>query len=63
MLIALYAVSKAFVTEAGTGATIDAIVHPVLVIELAVEPTSPVIVEVVHVTVPGIGVEFLPRTV
>lgn len=59
-LMALYAVSKAFVTEAGTGATIDAIVQPVLVIELAVEPTSPVIVEVVQVTVPTVGMEFLP---
>jgi hypothetical protein len=38
------------------------IVHPVFVIELKVEPTSPLRVDVVQVTVPTVGMAFVPRT-
>jgi hypothetical protein len=40
------------------------IVHgPVLVIVSPVEPTYPTMVEVVQVTVPEVGMPFVPRTV
>jgi hypothetical protein len=36
---------------------------PVLVIEVKVEPTSPLMVDVVQVTVPDVGIALVPRTV
>jgi hypothetical protein len=36
--------------------------HPVLEIEAPVVPTFPVMVEVVQVTVPVVGMAFVPRT-
>jgi hypothetical protein len=58
--IAPYAELRSATTEAATGATIDpVIVHPVLVIELNVEPTSPLMAVPgpvsVQVTVPTVG--------
>ncbi len=65
---ALYALLKSVTTELGTGALIaPTIVHAVLVIELKVEPTSPLMAEpgpvLVQVTVPTVGMAFVPRTV
>jgi hypothetical protein len=46
---------------------VPVIVQPLLVIEVNLEPTSPLMVEpvplVVQVTVPAVGTEFVPRTV
>ena len=54
---------KSVTTEPGTGAVIaPEIVQPVLVIEVNVEPTFPLMVDVVQVTVPTIGTAFVPRT-
>src|SRR5438105_3098385 len=66
--IAANAASKSFTTLAGTGATIGpVIVHPVLVIPPAnVVPTCPKMPipgpVSVHVTVPIVGMAFLPST-
>jgi len=59
---------KSVTTEAATGATIaPVIVHKVLVIEVNVEPTSPLMVDpspvLVQVNVPEVGMAFVPRAV
>jgi hypothetical protein len=58
---------KSVTTEAATGASIvPVITHPVLVIDVKVEPTFPLMVDpvplLVQVTVPTIGTEFAPST-
>src|SRR5688572_25579 len=59
----LYAVLKSVTTCPGTGASIaPLIVHPVFVIEAPVVPTSPLMVDVVQVTVPEVGMAFVART-
>ena len=65
---ALYAALKSVTTELATGAVIvPVIVHPVFVIELKVEPTFPLMAVPgpvsVQVTVPTVGMAFVPRTV
>ena len=63
----MYAALKSVTTEPATGASIDPIiVHAVFVIEVEVEPTSPLMVlpvVLVQVTVPTVGMLFVPKTV
>ena len=69
LAIAAYAMLKSVTTEPRTGAATGApkIEHAVLVIEVKVVPTSPLMVDpgpvLVQVTVPTVGIEFSPSTV
>ena len=62
--IAANAALKSVTTEPATGVSVDpVIVHPVFVIEVKVEPTLPLMVLPVQVTVAAVGMPFVPRTV
>jgi hypothetical protein len=52
---------RLLMTEAATGASCAPVmVHPVLVNDVKLEPTSPLIVEVVQVSVPTVPIGFVP---